>query len=120
MMFNFRFTDEFLESLKNTEYYNKEQDYYDLTKLIQRSLSILDLDEDLAHIAHEQWSGWMKYLFKKCTENPDGTVTIPKWAVDRWKRQMNTDYEDLPFQEQESDRIEARKYLEALNLLEKE
>lgn len=65
-----------------------------------------------AAIAHEQWSGWMKYLFEKSTQNADGTVTIPKWAVDRWTRQMNTPYVELPESEKESDRIEARKYLQ--------
>jgi hypothetical protein len=67
--------------------------------------------EDLAELAHEQWSGWMEYLFEKGEFNPDGTFTIPKWAVDRWTRQMNTQYEDLPEEEKESDRVEARKML---------
>ncbi|MGX8701379.1 hypothetical protein [Caproiciproducens sp.] len=67
--------------------------------------------EQGAHIAHKQWSGWMKYLFENSIQNTDGTVTIPKWAVDRWTRQINTPYEELTEEEKESDRIEARKYL---------
>lgn len=63
--------------------------------------------EQLAEYAHEAWSGWMKYLFEKSQHNDDGTVTIPAWAVERWKRQMNTAYADLPEQEKESDRAEA-------------
>ena len=75
---------------------------------------MLDLTrlEQLADLAHQQWSGWMEYLFSKCTENQDGTVTIPKWAVERWKRQIETKYIDLPEEEKESDRDEARRVLE--------
>lgn len=64
-----------------------------------------------AEIAHSQWSGWMQYLFGKCTVNDDGTVTMPKWAVDRWTRQMNTEYADLPEEEKASDREEAQRYI---------
>jgi hypothetical protein len=70
--------------------------------------------EALAKLAHEQWSGWMLYLFEKSEGNPDGSVTIPKWAVDRWMRQMQTDYKDLPEEEKESDRKEALRVLEII------
>ena len=63
--------------------------------------------ERLAAYAHEAWSGWMKYLFAKSTQNADGTVTIPSWAVGRWKRQANTLYSDLSEGEKKSDLIEA-------------
>ena len=63
--------------------------------------------EQLAAYAHEAWSRWMKYLFEKSTQNPDGTVTIPVWAVERWKRQAETLYDELPNSEKESDRREA-------------
>ena len=63
--------------------------------------------EKLAEFAHKQWSGWMEYLFSKCSVNNDGTATIPKWAVDRLTRQINTNYENLDEQEKESDRNEA-------------
>ncbi len=26
--------------------------------------------EKLAQLAHQQWSGWMEYLFSKCSEAP--------------------------------------------------
>ncbi len=55
-----------------------------------------DLPEALAALAHEQWIGWMEYQFSKGTFNEDGTWTMPVWAVKRWKRQMNTPYDDLP------------------------
>lgn len=63
--------------------------------------------EPLAEYAHKAWSGWMRYLFNEATDNPDGTVTVPEWAVSRWKRQMHTDYADLPETEKESNRVEA-------------
>jgi len=67
--------------------------------------------EKLAALAHEQWSSWMKYLFSKSAKNIDGTVIIPKWAVEGWERQMNTIYSDLLESEKENDRREADKVL---------
>jgi hypothetical protein len=71
--------------------------------------------EDLAHLQHEQWSGWMQYLFSKNKINDDGSFTIPKEFVERWKRQIETKYKDLSESEKEADRIEARKYLHFLD-----
>jgi len=81
---------------------------------VSREISITDLTEKLADLAHRQWSGWMEYLFEKSTLNDDGTVTIPKRAADRWKRQVETAYADLPEEEKESDREEARRVIEAI------
>ena len=67
--------------------------------------------EKLADLCHRQWSGWMEYLFGKCAKNDDGTMTIPKWAVDRWSRQASTDYAHLSKEEQDSDRDEADRFL---------
>jgi hypothetical protein len=67
--------------------------------------------ESLSKYSHDSWSGWMKYLFEKSVLNSDGTVTIPKWAVDRWKRQFDTEYIDLSEEEKESDREQARKII---------
>ncbi|HDR3523998.1 TPA: hypothetical protein QCN93_004711 [Bacillus pacificus] len=72
------------------------------------------LKEDLSNLAHEQWSGWMEYLFSKSVKNEDGTVIIPKWAVDRWERQVNTSYKDLSEEEKDSDRKEADKFLKVI------
>lgn len=67
------------------------------------------LREQLAYLAHEQWSGWMRHLFSKCDINDklDGSMVIPKWAVERWMRQATTPYPMLEPSEQESDRKEA-------------
>ena len=77
-----------------------------------------ELKEELAKLAHEQWSGWMDYMFGKCIdykadtiEAEDGALIIPKWAVDRWKRQEKTPYSELTPAEMDSDRTEADKFL---------
>jgi len=70
--------------------------------------------ELLAAIAHSQWSGWMRHMFNKGKMNPDGTWTMPKWAVDRWTHQMNLKYDDLTEAEKESDRREADKFIEVM------
>lgn len=73
-----------------------------------------DLDafkEALADLAHEQWTGWMKYLFSKCVPYGDGSMRIPADLVGRWHRQTQTAYEDLSEKEKDSDRKEADKYL---------
>lgn len=70
-----------------------------------------ELSERVAEYAHTAWSGWMGYAFAKGTVNPDGSVTIPAELVERWKRQINTSYSNLPENEKESDRAEANKIL---------
>lgn len=73
------------------------------------------LREKLAKLAHDQWSGWMKYLFSKGVFNSDGTWTMPLWAVERWQRQMKTPYSELSETEKESDRAEADKFLRVIS-----
>lgn len=73
--------------------------------------------ERLAELCHAQWSGWMEYLFSKCVnpiEPNTGTVVIPKWAVERWRRQIATPYADLAEEEKDSDRKEADRILAVL------
>lgn len=60
--------------------------------------------EKLAAIQHEIWSHWMKYMFSVCQEMPhSGGFIIPAEKVERWKRQMETDYNDLTEKEKQSD-----------------
>ena len=70
-----------------------------------------DFRELVAALAHEQWSGWMLFLFAKSEYRPDGSIIIPPDLVERWERQMNTDYSNLPEDEKESDRIEADRFI---------
>jgi len=73
------------------------------------------MKEQLANLCHEQWSGWMEYLFSKGEfMDIDGTWVMPAWAVERWKHQMNTPYEQLSEEEKDSDRTEADKFLALL------
>lgn len=76
-----------------------------------------EFKEKLADLCHKQWSGWMGYLFRKCYnetgqfDKETGNIIIPEWAVNRWKRQMNTEYKDLPEEQKDSDRREAEKFI---------
>lgn len=76
---------------------------------------LADKRELLAAYAHEAWSGWMSYLFSKSTRNTDGSVTIPRWAVERWSRQASTKYALLPEEEKQSDRDEADRLLTVID-----
>ena len=70
------------------------------------------MKEKIANLCHEQWAGWMQYLFSKGEfMDKDGTWVMPAWAVERWQRQMNTPYEQLSEEEKNSDRTEADKFL---------
>lgn len=93
--------------------------------------------EALAAAEHESWSGWLVYMFERLRReyeealraatyrvvdtlredgSPDTTAFVLRefdnlGCVRRWTRQMETSYDELPPEEQESDRIEARKKL---------
>lgn len=71
--------------------------------------------EDLARIQHGIRAHWMHYLFSVCTNNLDGSRTIPADKVQRWIRQIYTRYADLSNAEQESDREQADKIITGLN-----
>jgi hypothetical protein len=53
----------------------------------------------------------MKHLFSKSTDMPDGSVVIPADLTARWKRQMETNYSELPENEKESDLRQADRIL---------
>lgn len=78
-----------------------------------------EIIEKLANYEHDRWSRWQKHLFSKCLKNEDGSMTIPKEFVDRWNRQINTNYFNLSNQEQESDRKEAIRILEIVKTEDK-
>lgn len=70
--------------------------------------------EILASQQHAIWSHWMQHLFKVSVKNPNGSSTIPQHLVERWMRQMQTDYQNLSGQEKQSDREQAQKILDSL------
>ncbi len=81
------------------------------------------LVEALADIAHESWTGWMKYMVSKIKlgsqrqTRDDGHLIegwLPRSLVERWRRQMATPYGDLPESEKASDRVEAQEYIDAM------
>lgn len=80
----------------------------------EKRISWDDAVEKLASIAHEAWSGWMRYLIDRCAICPDGGRNISPTMVDRYLKQMDTLYKDLSESEKKSDRKEAIKYLQAL------
>ena len=88
--------------------------------IVKESIETKDVIEDMADQEHDSWSRWMEHLFKKSKKNDDGTVTIPKDKVQRWERQMKTDYEDLSNKEKESDRKEVRKFIKIVKKAEKD
>lgn len=78
-----------------------------------------ELVELLAEHEHKRWTKWQSYLFSKSFKNDDGSVTIPKELVDRWNRQILTDYNSLPEPEKESDRNCAKEIIKILKIGDK-
>jgi len=83
------------------------------------------LKEKLAKFLHEEvWAHWMEHFFNTCgvyIDSPDhehfGTgkiLTIYAGKEQRWRRQMETKYEDLEPQERESDEDLADKLMKLL------
>jgi len=70
-----------------------------------------ELIEALADCEHESWARWQAYLHSVCTENSDGSLTIPPEYVERWVRQIHTPYRDLSESEKQSDREEVARIL---------
>jgi len=71
----------------------------------------------IADVQHEIWSHWMRYVFDLFDENDDGSVTISAEKVLQWKRQTETRYKDLSWNEKQGDDNEA---LMVIHALEKE
>jgi len=76
-----------------------------------------ELFERLASIEHERWADWQRYVHSKCVKNNDGTLTIPKWAVEQWERQINTPYSGLTEEEKDKDREQVMRYWHLIDKL---
>lgn len=70
-----------------------------------------ELREEIAKHCHDVWSHWMKYMFEQCEITSFGAALIPYEKVDRWVRQMLSDYENLSEEEKKSDRKIADGYI---------
>lgn len=80
------------------------------------------MDEIKAKAAHDIWAHWMKYFFTQTfSEVKDecagkgsfktGNLVIGREQAERWKKLMNTEFEDLTEKEQKSDYEIAKHYL---------
>lgn len=76
------------------------------------------LIELFAAFAHDvSWIGWMNYFMSKCCiirQPATVEINIPIDIWNRWFRQMETKYKDLPEGERESDREIAQKILKII------
>ena len=68
----------------------------------------------LAATQHAIWAHWMQYMFKCGEYQSDGSWVMPAEKVDRWRRQMNTDFYELTTKEQNSDYNQADKVLRVI------
>lgn len=67
--------------------------------------------DELASIEHTRWAKWQRYLHDASIRQQDGSLLIPAGLVKRWERQIETPYQSLSEEEQESDREQVREYL---------
>ena len=74
-----------------------------------------DFIEAGAALEHTRWSKWQQYLQGRKKKQSDGSLLIPPELVERWERQIKTDYTELTDTEKESDRKESRCYLHLIS-----
>ena len=72
--------------------------------------------EALADYEHRRWARWQSYLHSVCIEKEEGTLCIPQEKIERWTKQINTDYSNLSEEEKNADRKGA---LEIMQIVEK-
>jgi len=74
--------------------------------------------EKAAEIEHRIWAKWQRWVHDCCIPTEHG-LTIPKFKVERWNRQINTPYSELSEIEKEYDRFHAIEYREIIAEAEK-
>jgi hypothetical protein len=72
--------------------------------------------ERLAAYAHEAWAEWMRHLFDRGDTQGGGGLSIRPLDAERWQRQMETKFIDLPEAEKASDRAQADRILAILRV----
>ncbi len=77
------------------------------------------MKEQLAHIEHQRWADWQKYVFSKSEWTENGYL-IPKELCFGWQKQIDTLYKDLTEKEKNSDREQVDRYLPLIIALLKE
>ena len=63
-----------------------------------------ELKETLAAIEHQRKVDWINALVSYCTENEDGSLTVPAPVYATYRAHIEIEYADLPVSEQESQR----------------
>ena len=77
------------------------------------------IDKDLellSEFVHELWAEWMRYMLRNghfvVEKSGDIQWIVGHMPMMRWTRQMNTDYKNLPAEEQLSDKKIAQEILD--------
>lgn len=65
----------------------------------------------LAEIEHARWAHWQRYVHDNCRHEEDGSLVIPAELVDRWEKQIATQYAELTEAERRSDLEQVHRYL---------
>jgi len=86
-----------------------------INEIIKEEVEKIDDEtrEELSNYSHYAWSSWVSSIIKD-HENEDGSVTIPKKRIDRWKKLMNIPYEKLPEVEKDKDREQADEMIDVV------
>ena len=67
-----------------------------------------ELFEKLADIEHQRWAEWQEHCHKVLRENCP-SLRLEK-TLERWDRQIKTNYSDLSEEEKNSDREQVMRY----------
>lgn len=114
--------DSTLKKFKKLQYDFDALEKIEQIEILQSRIDEILLDK-FADKVHDVWARWMKYQFSLCKEEVlqsgaeeevTGAIIIPKGLVDRWVRQMETEYKDLPEGENESYIEIAKEFLKIL------
>ena len=70
--------------------------------------------EKLAKEIVADWADWNSYMFRRGKVNSNGTMTMPKKFVDRWKKELNLTYETLNRMQRDAINREAELYLKIM------
>lgn len=81
-----------------------DSEFKDIEHIFENKINML------ASIQHDIWAHWQNYVHSVAIVNEDGSLTIPRELVEHWQEQINTKYENLSINEQESDINQVEKF----------
>lgn len=80
--------------------------------------------EHYAHLEHERWAKWQRYVHSKLeyVEYAQDGKTFAGYILDaddyeHWERQIDTDYTELSDREKDSDRAQVKPYIDDMKQL---